>query len=142
MALYVIRRVAGVIPVLVLVALGSFLLVHLVPGDPAMVMLGSDATPQQVEQLRTQMGLDRSLPEQFVLWVREVLRGNLGESFFLGRPVTQALMERLPATMQLAVLSLFFSLLIGIPAGIVAAVRQNSRWDQVVMVVAMGGISV
>jgi peptide/nickel transport system permease protein len=142
MLLYIVRRVAGVVPVLVLVALGSFLLVHLVPGDPAMVMLGSDATPQQVEQLRTQMGLDRSLPEQFVLWVREALRGNLGESFFLGRPVTQALMERLPATMQLAVLSLFFSLLIGIPAGIVAAVRQNSWWDQLVMVTAMGGISI
>jgi peptide/nickel transport system permease protein len=139
---YVLRRVLGVVPVLVLVALGSFLLVHLVPGDPAMVMLGSDATPQQVEQLRTQMGLDRSLPEQFVLWVREVLRGNLGESFFLGRPVTQALTERLPATMQLAVLSLLFSLLIGIPAGIVAAVRQNTRWDQLVMLAAMGGISI
>jgi peptide/nickel transport system permease protein len=125
-----------------LVAVTSFLLVYLVPGDPAMVMLGSDATPQQHQSLRAQMGLDRSLPEQFVLWLGQALRGNLGESFFLGRPVTQALMERLPATMQLAMLSLLFSLLIGIPAGIVAAVRQNSRWDQIVMVVAMGGISV
>lgn len=127
---------------LALVAVTSFLLVYLVPGDPAMVMLGSDATPQQLQSLRAQMGLDRSLPEQFVLWLGQALRGNLGESFFLGRPVTQALMERLPATMQLAMLSLLFSLLIGIPAGIVAAVRQNSRWDQIVMVVAMGGISV
>src|SRR5512143_1057013 len=128
----------GIVPVLILVALGSFLLVHLVPGDPAMVMLGSDATPQQIEALRSQMGLNRSLPEQFLIWMGQALRGDLGESFFLGRPVTQALIERLPATMQLAVLSLFFSLLIGVPAGIVAAVRQNSRWDQVVMVTAMG----
>lgn len=142
MILYLVRRLLGVVPVLALVAVTSFLLVYLVPGDPAMVMLGSDATPQQIQALRTQMGLDRSLPEQFVLWLGQALRGNLGESFFLGRPVAQALMERLPATMQLAILSLFFSLLIGIPAGIVAAVRQNSRWDQVVMVVAMGGISV
>jgi peptide/nickel transport system permease protein len=142
MFLYVIRRLFGVIPVLALVAITSFLLVYLVPGDPAMVMLGSDATPEQLRSLRAQMGLDRSLPEQFLLWVGQALRGNLGESFFLGRPVTQALLERLPATMQLALLSLLFSLLIGIPAGIVAAVRQNSWWDQVVMVTAMGGISI
>jgi len=142
MSLYVVRRLLGIVPVLVLVALGSFLLVHLVPGDPAMVMLGSDATPQQLQMLKTQMGLDRSLPEQFAVWVREVLRGNLGESFFLGRPVAQALMERLPATMQLALLALLFSLLIGIPAGILAAVRQNTWWDQMVMVTAMGGISI
>ncbi len=142
MTVYVIRRLLGIVPVLILVAMGSFLLVHLVPGDPAMVMLGNDATPQQIQALRTQMGLDRSLPEQFVLWVGQVLRGNLGESFFLGRPVTQALIERLPATLQLALLSLLFSLLIGIPAGIWAAVRQNTRWDQLVMVSAMGGISI
>ncbi len=142
MSVYLARRLLGIIPVLVLVALGSFLLIHLVPGDPAMVMLGSDATPQQIQALRTEMGLDRSLPEQFLLWVRQVLHGNLGESFFLGRPVTQALLERLPATLQLAFVSLLFSLVIGIPAGIVAAVRQNTWWDQVVMVAAIGGISV
>jgi peptide/nickel transport system permease protein len=142
MSLYIARRLLGVIPVLILVAIAAFLLIHLVPGDPAMVMLGSDASPQQVQTLRMQLGLDRSLPEQFIVWLRHVLRGNLGESFFLGRPVTQALMERLPATMQLAVLSLIFSLLIGIPAGLIAAVRQNTWWDQLVMATAIGGISV
>jgi len=142
MAGYVARRLLGIIPVLVLVALGSFLLIHLVPGDPAVVMLGNEATPAQLETLRTQLGLDRSLPEQFVLWLGQALRGNLGESFFLGRPVTRALLERLPATMQLAVLSLVFSLLIGIPAGLIAAVRQNTWWDQLVMATAIGGISI
>jgi peptide/nickel transport system permease protein len=68
MIFYVVRRLLGVVPVLALVAITSFLLVYLVPGDPAMVMLGSDATPEQLQSLRTQMGLDRSLPEQFVLW--------------------------------------------------------------------------
>jgi peptide/nickel transport system permease protein len=92
--------------------------------------------------LRTQLGLDRSLPAQFILWLDHALRGNLGESFFLGRPVSRALLERLPATMQLAVLSLVFSLLIGIPAGLLAAVRQNTWWDQIVMATAIGGISV
>ena len=142
MTAYVLRRLLGVIPVLALVALGSFLLIHLVPGDPAMIMLGNEGTPAQLEMLRTQLGLDRSLPEQFVLWLGQTLRGNLGESFFLGRPVSRALLERLPATMQLAVLSLVFSLLIGIPAGLLAAVRQNTWWDQIVMATAIGGISV
>ena len=142
MTAYVLRRLLGVIPVLVLVALGSFLLIHLVPGDPAVIMLGNEATPAQLEMLRTQLGLDRSLPEQFILWLGHALRGNLGESFFLGRPVSRALLERLPATMQLAVLSLVFSLLIGIPAGLLAAVRQNTWWDQIVMATAIGGISV
>jgi len=119
MTMYVVRRLLGIVPVLLLVALGSFLLVHLVPGDPAMVMLGNDATPQQIQALKTQMGLDRSLPEQFALWGGRFCAGT-GESFFLGRPVTQSLMERLPATLQLALLSLVFSLLIGIPAGILA----------------------
>ena len=98
MTVYAIRRLLGIVPVLILVAIASFLLVHLVPGDPAMVMLGNEASPQQIQALRTQMGLDRSLPEQFAIWVQQVLHGNLGESFFLGRPVAQALMERLPAT--------------------------------------------
>ena len=142
MTAYVLRRLLGVIPVLALVALGSFLLIHLVPGDAAVIMLGNEATPAQLEMLRTQLGLDRSLPAQFILWLGHALRGNLGESFFLGRPVSRALLERLPATMQLAVLSLVFSLLIGIPAGLLAAVRQNTWWDQIVMATAIGGISV
>ncbi len=93
MTAYVLRRLLGVIPVLALVGLGSFLLIHLVPGDPAVIMLGNEATPAQLESLRAQLGLDRSLPEQFILWLGHALRGNLGESFFLGRPVGRALVE-------------------------------------------------
>ncbi|HXZ43757.1 MAG TPA: ABC transporter permease [archaeon] len=141
MTRYVLRRLMGIIPVLVLVAVTAFLLIHLVPGDPAVVMLGNEATPAQLQTLRAQLGLDRSLPEQFLLWLVQVLRGNMGDSFFLGRPVAQALTERLPATLQLAVLSLIFSLIIGVPAGLVAAVRQNTWWDQLVMATAIGGIS-
>lgn len=142
MAAYVVRRLLGMIPVLILVALTSFLLIHMVPGDPALVMLGSDATTEQVDQLRAELGLDRPLITQFGLWISQVLRGNMGDSFFLGRPVTQALMERLPATLQLALLSLLFALLVGIPAGLIAAIKQNSWWDQLVMATAIIGISV
>lgn len=142
MGAYVVRRLLGMIPVLILVALTSFLLIHMVPGDPALVMLGSDATTEQVDQLRAELGLDRPLITQFGLWISQVLRGNMGDSFFLGRPVTQALMERLPATLQLALLSLLFALLVGIPAGLIAAIKQNSWWDQLVMATAIIGISV
>ena len=142
MVTYVLRRLFGVIPVLILVALISFLLIHIVPGDPALIMLGNDASPARLEALRGQLGLDRSLPAQFAIWLGQVLHGNLGESFFLGRPVAQALLERLPATLQLAVLSFVFSLIIGIPAGLLAAVRQNTWRDQLIMTAAVGGVSI
>ena len=142
MVTYVLRRLFGVIPVLILVALISFLLIHIVPGDPALIMLGNDASPARLEALRGQLGLDRSLPAQFAIWLGQVLHGNLGESFFLGRPVAQALLERLPATLQLALLSFVFSLIIGIPAGLLAAVRQNTWRDQLIMTAAVGGVSI
>lgn len=142
MGAYVVRRLLGLIPVMLLVAVMSFLLIHIVPGDPAMVMLGNEASPEQVQALRQDMGLDRPLPAQFALWVSHVVQGNLGESIFLGRSVAQALTERLPATLQLALLALVLAVVIGIPAGLIAAVKQNTVWDQAVMVTAMAGISI
>jgi peptide/nickel transport system permease protein len=138
---YIIRRVLGLIPVLILVAVVSFLLIHIIPGDPAAVMLGTDATPQEVEKLREDLGLNEPLHVQFYRWISRVLRGDLGDSFFMGRPVTVALLERLPATILLAVAALFFAVLIGVPAGIIAAVKQNSITDQLVMIIALIGVS-
>lgn len=142
MGAYIVRRLLGLIPVLLLVAVMSFLLIHIVPGDPAIIMLGNEASPEQLQALRQDMGLDRPLPTQFGLWVSHVAQGNLGDSIFLGRSVSQALLERLPATLQLAIIALILAMVIGIPAGLVAAIKQNSFWDQVVMVVAMAGISI
>ncbi len=141
MGVYIIRRVLGLIPVLILVAVVSFLLIHIIPGDPAAVMLGTDATPQEVEKLREDLGLNEPLHVQFYRWISRVLRGDLGDSFFMGRPVTVALLERLPATILLAVAALFFAVLIGVPAGIIAAVKQNSITDQLVMIIALIGVS-
>jgi peptide/nickel transport system permease protein len=138
---YIIRRVLSLIPVLVLVAVVSFLLIHIIPGDPAAVMLGTDATPQEIEKLREDLGLNEPLHVQFYRWISRVLRGDLGDSFFMGRPVAVALMERLPATILLAVAALFFAILIGMPAGIIAAVKQGSVIDQLVMVIALIGVS-
>ncbi len=141
MGAYVVRRIAGMIPTLVIVAMISFLLIHLVPGDPAIAMLGGDATPEQLSALRRDMGLDQPLFYQFVAWFSRVLRGNLGQSYYLGRPVAQAIAERLPATFSLAVLALAFAVAIGVPSGIAAAVNHNSMLDQLVMGVALLGVS-
>lgn len=139
---YFIRRIVGLIPVLLLVGVTAFFLVHIIPGDPAAVMLGADATPLQIEQIRQEMGLNKPLYVQFVIWIGKVVRGDLGESYFLGRSVTSALIERLPATISLAVASLFIAVLIGVPAGIIAAINQNKFMDQAVMVMALIGVSV
>jgi peptide/nickel transport system permease protein len=138
---YIIRRVLSLIPVLSLVAVISFLLIHIIPGDPAAVMLGTDATPQEIAKLREDLGLNVPLHVQFYRWISKVLRGDLGDSFFMGRPVAVALAERLPATILLAVAALFFALLIGMPAGIIAAVKRGSIIDQLVMIIALIGVS-
>jgi len=139
---YIVRRIIGLIPVLLLVGVTAFFLVHIIPGDPAAVMLGADATPQQIEQIRQDMGLNKPLYVQFAIWIGKVVRGDLGESYFLGRSVSSALIERLPATISLAVVSLCIAVLIGVPAGIVAAIKQNKIMDQAVMVMALIGVSV
>jgi len=139
---YIFRRIIGLIPVLLLVGVTAFFLVHIIPGDPAAVMLGADATPQQIEQIRQDMGLNKPLYVQFAIWIGKVVRGDLGESYFLGRSVSSALIERLPATISLAVVSLCIAVLIGVPAGIVAAIKQNKIMDQAVMVMALIGVSV
>ncbi|NLM94215.1 MAG: ABC transporter permease [Firmicutes bacterium] len=141
MGAYIIRRVLSLIPVLSLVAVISFLLIHIIPGDPAAVMLGTDATPQEIAKLREDLGLNVPLHVQFYRWISKVLRGDLGDSFFMGRPVAVALAERLPATILLAVAALFFALLIGMPAGIIAAVKRGSIIDQLVMIIALIGVS-
>ena len=141
MGAYIIRRVLSLIPVLSLVAVISFLLIHIIPGDPAAVMLGTDATPQEIARLREDLGLNEPLHVQFYRWISKVLRGDLGDSFFMGRPVAVALAERLPATILLAVAALFFALLIGMPAGIIAAVKRGSIIDQLVMIIALIGVS-
>jgi peptide/nickel transport system permease protein len=142
MLMYLLRRLLAALPVLALVAVVSFVVLHLIPGDPATVLLGTDATPERVALMRQDMGLDEPLPVQFAVWVAHVLRGDLGRSWFLGRPVTSALLERLPPTMLLAVASLLVAVLVGVPAGLWAAVRQNTGWDRALMMLALGGVSV
>ena len=142
MLAYVIRRLLLLIPVLVIVGVIIFGLMHFIPGDPASVMLGRDATQEQVDALRARLGLNEPLPVQFVTWFGNALRLDFGESLFLGMPVTQALLDRVQPTGLLTLYALILSIVIAIPAGVIAAVRANSLLDRLLMVVSISGVAI
>ncbi|MDR7545385.1 MAG: ABC transporter permease [Armatimonadota bacterium] len=142
MTAYIIRRLVALLPVLLIVATVGFFLIYLTPGDPAAVMLGPDATEEELTALRQVMGLDKPLLVQLYRWYARVLRGDLGYSIFLQRPVLQAILERIEPTGLLTLLSLTIAVAVGVPAGVVAAVRRNTWLDQASMGVAMFGVSV
>jgi peptide/nickel transport system permease protein len=138
---YIARRFLQAIPVMVLVATAVFLLLRLTPGDPTDILLGPEATPERAAELRRDLGLDQPLPVQWAVWFSHVLRGDLGESIFLRRPVTQAIWERAEPTLMLTLLSLLIAVMLGLSLGIAAAVRQGSWADIVAMLVSLAGIS-
>jgi peptide/nickel transport system permease protein len=135
------RRVLGALPVLLIVSLITFGMIHLIPGDPAAAIAGMSATPEQITNIRRDLGLDEPLLTQLWHWYANLLQGNLGRSLLLGQPVVQATMLRLPVTLALSAYALVLTLLIGLVSGIVAALRQNTWIDQAAMVLAMVGIS-
>lgn len=128
------------IPVLLGVSIFVFLILHLTPGDPAALMLGEHAPEEQLASLREQMGLNRPLPIQYLTWLGRALRLDLGRSLRSNRPVTQEIVQRLPASAELAIVAVVFSLLVGIPVGIISAVKPNSFIDNTAMVGALTGI--
>ena len=142
MIAYILRRLVMLVPVLIVVGVVVFGLVHLTPGDPAAVMLGDRATPEDIARLRDQLGLNDPLPVQFVRWFSKVLRLDFGESIFLGEPVTQALLDRVQPTVLLTLYAFSFQVLIGIPAGVLAAVRYNSPVDRALTVMAISGSAI
>ena len=139
---FLLARLGGMAVVLALVAVLVFILTRAAPGDPVAVLLGDQATADDIARVQKVYGLDRSLPEQFVLWLRELARGNLGDSIFLQRPVTQALWERAEPTTLLSLLAVAIATLIGVPGGIVSAVFRGRLVDQVFTGFAMLGASV
>ncbi|MDR7481045.1 MAG: ABC transporter permease [Armatimonadota bacterium] len=142
MGRYIARRLVLLAPAWLLMGVIAFALIRLVPGDPAAVLLGMEATPEAVERLRERLGLNEPLPVQFGIWLGQVVQGELGRSFFLGEPVLQAIVARLPVTLSLAGLALLVAVLLGIPAGMHAARRPNSSTDLAVMGLAVLGLSV
>lgn len=139
---YVVDRLLGMVLVMLVVATMAFLIVRVIPGDPAGIMLGPDATPADVVALRTRLGLDRPIPVQYVIFLRDLAVGDLGQSIFLGRSVLQALADRTEPTLALTLLATAIALAIGIPAGIVAAVRRGGALDQTTRGLAMLGASI
>jgi len=142
MTTFVARRLLFMLPVALLVSFVTFMLIHLVPGDPARVLLGEEATPQSVAALRQQLGLDRPLGVQYGLWLWQAIQGNLGESIQLQQPVIQAIWQRLPVTIELGVASLIFSVALAVPLGVMAATNRNGRLDWLVNVTSLLGTAI
>jgi glutathione transport system permease protein len=141
MAQYIVKRLLGLLPTLVLVGFLVFLLVHLLPGDPARLAAGQDATPETVELVRKDLGLDKPLPQQFLRFVSGVLHWDFGESLRTKRPVATEIGERFMPTFWLTVWSMLWSVIFGMAIGIVSAVWRN-RWpDRLGMTLAVSGIS-
>ena len=138
---FILRRVLTSLPVLFLVSVAAFVLLWLVPGDAAVVMLGPDVDHATVEALRRDLGLDRSLPAQYNAWLGKTLRGDLGRSLRDHRPISAAVGERLPPTIELSALAMVIALGLGIPAGILAAVRRGGWLDLLGSVVSLSGVS-
>ena len=155
MQTYILRRVLYLIPILFLISLGVFILLRLVPGDFAEILAGPFASDQQVAQLREQFGLDKPVlfaaawpwegefwHTQYLEWLGSALQGDLGESIYLSQDVTSELLDRLPVTAELLILTLIFTIAFGIPIGIISAVWQNSPLDYMMRGVSILGLSV
>lgn len=142
MGSYILKRILSLIPVLFVVSIVIFMIVHLTPGDPAAVMLGEEATAEQISELREQLGLNLPIYEQYVQWVFGVMKGDLGTSFFMKEPVTQAIFEHLKPTVSLAILAQIVALVIAIPVGIIAATRRGTLADSSIMGFSLLGMSV
>jgi ABC-type dipeptide/oligopeptide/nickel transport system permease component len=135
------KRLITVIPTLIGVVIVTFLLTRVLPGDPAVYFAGPAATPQSIADIRKSLGLDKPLPEQFVRYVDDLAHGNLGNSLATGRPVTDEIVSRLPASAELTLFGLIVSVAIAIPLGILAAVKQGSWIDHICRIVATAGVS-
>jgi peptide/nickel transport system permease protein len=138
-----VGRVAQTVPTLVLVSLLVFGLQQLMPGDPALILAGEErGDPVVLAQIRSELWLDRSLPEQYLHWVGNVLHGNLGFSWRIRQPVSELVLTKLPVTLQLGAMAFCIAVCIGIPAGILAAVKRNTAWDYLASFVGLAGLSI
>ena len=141
MLAYLAKRLATILPTLFLVSVMIFALQQLLPGDPALALAGEDADPQVIADLRQKFHLDEPIPVRYAYWAGGVLKGDLGESVRIQRPVTQLIVEKLSVTIQLAVMALVIALVIGISAGIASAVLKDTPWDYLANIFALWGLS-
>jgi peptide/nickel transport system permease protein len=141
MTSYIIRRLLSLIPTLLGVSIIVFLFLRMIPGDPALALAGEHATDANVERIREEFGLNKPLYEQYLTYMGKVLRGDLGRSVFNKRYVTDELLARFPATLELSACALMVAMIVGLPAGIISATKRNSIFDNAAMVGSLLGIS-
>ena len=139
---YILRRILAVIPVMLLVAVFVFLLLRLTPGDPAAIIAGDMATPAQLERIREAMGLNQPLHVQFITWVGQLLRGDLGTSLISNTPVSAMIADRMGPTLAIALLTIIMSVLLAVPMGVLAAWKHRSAADYAVMAFSVLGFSI
>ena len=138
---YLLKRLASIVPTLIFVSMLIFGLQQLLPGDPAMILAGEDQDPSVIAHLREKLHLDEPLPVRYLLWVKGVATGDLGESVRTQQPVLDLVIQKLPVTLQLGSMAFVIALVIGIPAGIVSAVGRGTAWDVAANVFALWGLS-
>jgi peptide/nickel transport system permease protein len=139
---FLFRRLLSTLPVLGVVAVLVFLMLRLTPGDPAAVLAGDQATTEQIAMIRANLGLDRSIPEQFLIWFGHLLQGDLGQSYYYKMPVTELIAQRIEPTLSLAVITITMAVSVAVPLGVLAAWRFGSWLDRGVMAFSVAGFSV
>lgn len=139
---FVARRVAATVPVMLIVALVVFLMLHLTPGDPAAILAGDNATTAQIAEIRAGLGLERPLPVQFAAWLAQVATGDLGHSYFFRQPVADLVLQRIGPTLALATTTLLVTLVVALPLGTLAAHHHGSLVDRLVMGFSVLGFSI
>jgi peptide/nickel transport system permease protein len=138
---YVLKRLLTLIPVLFIVSVVIFMLIHLVPGDPASAMLGEQATPEQIEALREKLGLNEPLVLQYIYWVRDIFRGDLGTSLFMDGTMVEIIREHMIPTLQQTAVAIVFATAVGVPLGMIAAIKRGTLVDQSISVFSIIGVS-
>jgi peptide/nickel transport system permease protein len=142
MSKYIIRRALESVPVIIGVSILVFMLLRLIPGDPAIAILGERATPENIAAIRERLGLNKPLPEQYIIWIGNLLQGDLGNTVRGNIPIANELRSRFPATIELSLVAITLATVIGVPMGIFSAVRRNSPVDTATMFGALLGVSI
>ncbi len=138
----ILKRLVWLVPTVLGVIIITFVISHIIPADPVRLAAGATATPEQIAELRHELGYDQPLWMQLLMYLRDLAQGNMGESLFTGRAVSEDLMSRMPATIELTVAAMVLTVFIGIPLGVVSALRRNSLMDHIVRVVTVSGLAV
>src|SRR5690349_13355482 len=141
MGRFLLQRLGAIVPTLILVSMLVFGLQQLLPGDPAVILAGEDRDPSVVAYLHGKLHLDRPLPVRYLYWATDVLRGDLGESLRVQKPVSELVLEKLPVTLQLASMAILIAIVIGVTAGVVSAVKKDTAWDYAANIFALWGLS-